>query len=150
MKAKLTIFIFLTCLLLTGCKKYDISQIEGKWQVIIDEEIYYERWISGNSMIWYNSEFGIQLWKFDFDGNVLSYSEYDREEGLLLDSNLEETITSLTNKNIIIDVSTNPSGISYSLKRISTDKFNPDFSTLDLHEVYEEIKSRQYEFYNIK
>ncbi|WP_421976710.1 hypothetical protein [Roseivirga seohaensis] len=150
MKAKLTIFFFLTGFLLTGCKKYDISQIEGKWRVIIDEEIYYERWISGNSMIWYNSEFGIQLWKFDFDGNVLSYSEYDREEGLLLDSNLEETITSLTNKNIIIDVSTKPSGISYSLKRISTDKFNPDFSTLDLHEVYEEIKSRQYEFYNIK
>lgn len=150
MKAKLTIFFFLTGFLLTGCKKYDISQIEGKWQVIIDEEIYYERWISGNSMIWYNSEFGIQLWKFDFDGKVLSYSEYDKEEGLLLDSNLEETITSLTGKNIIIDVSTNPNGISYYLKQISTDKFNPDFSTLDLQEVYEEIKSRQYEFYNIK
>ncbi|KYG80266.1 hypothetical protein [Roseivirga echinicomitans] len=118
--------------------------------MIIDEGIYYERWISGNSMIWYNSEFGIQLWKFELDGKKLSYSEYDKEEGLLLESNLEETITSLTDKNITIDVSTNPSGISYSLKRISTDKFNPDFSKLDLQEVYEEIKLRQYELYNIK
>ena len=150
MKAKLTIFFFLTCFLLTGCKRYNHSQIEGKWQVIIDEGIYYERWISGNSMIWYDSEFGIQLWTFDFDGKIISYKNYDKEKNTTSDSDLEETITYLNKDSIKINVTTNTNGVSYLMKRISSEKFTPDYTTLDIEMIRDEIKKRQYKFFGNK
>jgi hypothetical protein len=137
--------------LVTGCKTYNLNQIEGKWQVVIEDDIYYERWVSENSMIWYNSEFGIQLWKFNFDGRIISYQYYDEEKNTTSDTNLEETIVSLNKKTVKVNVTTNPSGVvSYSLKRINFEKFTTDFTNLDLNSVLDEIKERQYQYFSIK
>ena len=136
--------------MLTGCEKYNLSQIEGKWQVIIDKGIYYERWISGNSMIWYNSESGIQLWRFDFDGSIISYKVYDEESNSTPESDLEETIASLSKGTIKINVTTNTNGVSYLMKRINSEKFTPDFTTLDIENIKDEIKERQYKFFGVK
>lgn len=115
--------------------------------MIIDEGIYYERWISGNSMIWYDSEFGIQLWTFDFDGKIISYKNYDKEKNTTSDSDLEETIAYLNKDSIKINVTTNTNGVSYLMKRISSEKFTPDFTTLDIEMIRDEIKKRQYKFF---
>lgn len=143
------LFTILFVLAISSCEKpIEKESLNGKWQVLIDDGEYYERWVNDSLVVWLNSAGVIQTWITEISGNELRYLKaYDRSFDEVTEASLIEKIK-VKKGQVMAEII--PTKNSYKLVQINQEIFVKDFRKLDYHAMSEEFKKRQYDFFRLK
>ncbi|MBO3698571.1 hypothetical protein [Roseivirga sp. E12] len=145
---KMALSLLLT-LLIISCAEISHDDLNGKWQVLVDDGEYYERWVSDTLVIWLNSQGQIETWVTRISGNELIYEQsYNKALDEFGKTELVEKIKVQDHENLKINLKSK-SDITYRLIKINDQVFMKDFRLIDFDEVLKEFKKRQYQYFEL-